>query len=199
MSIGDTSNPQSLEILDLFPTQGEWQDGDYFALPGNRIVELVSGRVEVLSRPSLLHQFLARLVFLRLNEFVESANLGIVMSAPTKVRIGQRHYRVPDVLFVASENLSKRHEQYWERINLAVEIISPDDPDRDLIDKRADYALAGVEEYWLIDPRNDSITVLSLVGDAYSELPLAADIASSKLLYGFQIEIRELFRQARSQ
>ena len=62
MAIGDaSSNLPSMEILDLFPSQGEWQDGDYFSLPGNRIVELVKGHVEVLAVPSLLHQFLARL------------------------------------------------------------------------------------------------------------------------------------------
>ena len=115
MSVGDTSNQPSTEILKLFPHQGEWQDGDYFSLPSNRIVELVRGQVEVQSAPSLLHQFLSRLFFLALNEFVEEHKLGIVMNAPTRVKIADRHYREPDILFVAAANLGKRHEQYWER------------------------------------------------------------------------------------
>ena len=98
----------STAILELFPLQGDWRDGDYFALPGNRLVELVRGHVEVLPVPSMLHQFIARLVFLQMNEFVDRADLGIVMSAPTKVRIDDRHYREPDVLFFSARNRQRR-------------------------------------------------------------------------------------------
>ncbi len=188
----------STAILELFPLQGDWRDGDYFALPGNRLVELVRGHVEVLPVPSMLHQFIARLVFLQMNEFVDRANLGIVMSAPTKVRIDDRHYREPDVLFVAARNRHRRQEQFWETIDLAVEIISPDDPERDLNDKRLDYAAAGISEYWIIDPRDDSIKVLELRDGDYQDLSKSTETASSKVLDGFQIGVRKLFAAARS-
>jgi len=51
-----TESFPSTAILQLFPAQGEWRDGDYFSLPGNRCVELVDGFVEVLPTPSLQHQ-----------------------------------------------------------------------------------------------------------------------------------------------
>lgn len=188
----------STAILELFPLQGDWRDGDYFALPGNRLVELVRGHVEVLPVPSMLHQFIARLVFLQMNEFVDRANLGIVMSAPTKVRIDDRHYREPDVLFIAARNRHRRQEQFWETIDLAVEIISPDDPERDLNDKRLDYAAAGISEYWIIDPRDDSIKVLELRDGDYQDLSKSTETASSKVLDGFQIGVRKLFAAARS-
>jgi Uma2 family endonuclease len=134
-----------------------------------------------------------------LNEFVEGQRLGIVMTAPTRVRIDDRHYREPDVLFVANKNIQRRHEQYWEAIDLAVEIVSPDDPDRDLIDKRNDYAVAGVPEYWIIDPRDDSITVLCLDGGNYEVLARESDgCVASKLLADFQIDVKKMFAEARS-
>ena len=188
----------STAILELFPLQGDWRDGDYFALPGNRLVELVRGHVEVLPVPSMLHQFIARLVFLQMNEFVDRADLGIVMSAPTKVRIDDRHYREPDVLFVAARNRHRRQEQFWETIDLAVEIISPDDPERDLNDKRLDYAAAGISEYWIINPRDDSIKVLELRDGDYQDLSKSTETAPSKVLDGFQIGVRKLFAAARS-
>ncbi len=202
MATGDLPNADpSTAILELFPRQGEWRDGDYFALPGNRMVELVRGHVEVLAVPSMLHQFLARLIFLSMNAFVENRSLGIVMSAPTKVRLDDRHYREPDVLFVASHHCHRKQEQFWEAIDLAVEIISPDDPERDLIDKRADYAAAGISEYWIVDPRDDSILVLGLVDGDYQELnpETRSESAASVVLDGFQFDVRELFREARAQ
>ena len=40
--------------------------------------------------------------------------------------------------------------------------MSEDDPARDLITKRADYAEAGIPEYWIADPRFQTVTVLPL-------------------------------------
>lgn len=200
MSIVNAPNDDaSVAILELFPRQGEWRDGDYFSLPGNRMVELVDGNVEVLPVPSLLHQFIARLVFLQLNGFVEQSSLGIVMSAPTRVRIGERHFREPDVLFVSRANSKRRQEQFWETADLVVEVISPDDPDRDLVDKRSDYAAAGIAEYWIIDPRKDSIQVLHLRDSEYLEVTQAGrtEHAASRVLAGFRINVDELFAKAR--
>jgi len=44
-----------------------------------------------------------------------------------------------------------------------VEIVSPDDPDRDLVEKVADYAEAGIPEYWIVNPNTATISVLRLV------------------------------------
>ena len=34
------------------------------------------------------------------------------------------------------------------------EVVSPDRPERDLVDKRIDYAEAGIPEYWVVDPHS---------------------------------------------
>lgn len=202
MSISANANHDDADfaILELFPRQGEWQEGDYFALPDNRMVELIDGHVQILPAPSLLHQFLARLMFLRLNEFVERRHLGIVMSAPTRLRIIDQRFREPDVLFVSAANLKRRQEQFWEIAELVVEIISPDDPDRDLIDKRHDYAVAGISEYWIIDPRDDSVQVMNLRDGKYANVARSVRIehAVSEVLPGFRIDVEALFAQTRA-
>jgi Uma2 family endonuclease len=52
------------------------------------------------------------------------------------------------------------------------EVVSPGRTNwsRDYIDKRAQYAALGVPEYWLIDPADQTVTVLSLAGDNYREV-----------------------------
>ena len=47
--------------------------------------------------------------------------------------------------------------------------MSPDAPDGVLVEKRADYAEAGIPEYWIADPRDATINVLTLDGDSYVE------------------------------
>ena len=40
---------------------------------------------------------------------------------------------------------------------------------RDLVDKRRDYAEARIPEYWIVDPRTETLTVMALRGAAYVE------------------------------
>jgi Uma2 family endonuclease len=53
--------------------------------------------------------------------------------------------------------------------DLVVEVVSPDDPGRDFVPKRGDYAEAGIPEYWIVEPGTETITVLTLAGGAYVE------------------------------
>ena len=75
------------------------------------------------------------------------------------------------------------------------EIVSPDDPERDLRVKRADYAEAGIPEYWIVNPADETITVLKLDGDAYAEHGTfrRGESATSALLAGFAVRVDAVF------
>ena len=76
-----------------------------------------------------------------------------------------------------------------------IEVVGPDDPQRDLVEKRADYAEAGIPEYWIVDPRGETITVLALKGEAYAEhdVHVRGDWAASVLLEGFTVDVAAAF------
>ena len=58
--------------------------------------------------------------------------------------------------------------------------------DRDPVEKRADCADAGIAEYWIADPCDETITVLALKGEAYVEHATFArrDTATSRCWKG---------------
>ena len=74
-------------------------------------------------------------------------------------------------------------------------MISPDNPYRDLVEKRADYAEAGIREYWVADLRDETIRVLTLQGAAYVEHGVYArgGTATSPRLAGFAAEVSAVF------
>ncbi|MBD1857756.1 MULTISPECIES: Uma2 family endonuclease [Leptolyngbya] len=58
---------------------------------------------------------------------------------------------------------------------LVVEVVSNSEEDqrsrdRDYIEKRKEYALRGIAEYWIIDPNRNTVTVLALNGNEYQEI-----------------------------
>jgi Uma2 family endonuclease len=93
------------------------------------------------------------------------------------------------------ENAARIGEQFWEGADLVMEIVSGSDDDRrrDLVTKRSEYALAGIPEYWIVDPREGRITVLHLDGDSYAlhgEFTEGSR-ATSVLLPGFSVDAAE--------
>ncbi len=89
---------------------------------------------------------------------------------------GKPRTRFPDLVILdeAHPNLTKRrltitHEMPAPR--LVVEVVSSGkkNRDRDLVDKRKQYAERGIAEYWLIDPEQQCITVLKLGAGEYRD------------------------------
>jgi Uma2 family endonuclease len=76
-----------------------------------------------------------------------------------------------------------------------VEVVSPDKPERDLVSKRRDYAAAGVAEYWIVNPSNETILVLMLNKKRYRRLGSFArgSVAQSSLLQGFHLGVDQVF------
>jgi Uma2 family endonuclease len=54
---------------------------------------------------------------------------------------------------------------------LVVEVVSPGttNAERDYRYKRSEYAARGIDEYWIVDPQQSQITVLTLVAGWYEE------------------------------
>ena len=78
------------------------------------------------------------------------------------------------------------------------EIVSPDDPQRDTREKRLDYAEARIPEYWIANPLDETVTVLSLQGEAYAEHRVCrrGERAESVLLEGLAADVTEVFDAA---
>ena len=183
------------DLLQLFPARGEWTEADYFALNTNRLVELVAGSIEVLPMPTELHQNVAWLLCTLLKAFVKPDEAAMALMSPFSIRLWPGHVRQPDVVYMAGRNAHRRHGNVWDGADLAVEVVSDDDPNRDLRVKRAEYAVAKIPEYWIIDPRSRTVTVLRLDGDQYAVAGTyaAGDAAASVVLPGFAVGVTEIF------
>ncbi len=195
-----TTSQPAWEIARLFPDQGHWREGDYLLLNRrtNRLVELRDGRVQVLAVPTRSHQRIVLALYNALLRFAQSIGSGEVLVAPYPLKLRPDRFREPDVIFVRGENAHRLGEQYAESADLVIEVVSDDNREHDLIVKRAEYAAAGIPEYWIVDPREREIIVLSLEGGAYvTDGPRrSGEKAVSHLLHGFEVDVDEVLAAA---
>lgn len=187
------------EIAHLFPKQGTWSAADYLSLNTNHLVEFSDGTLEVLPMPTELHQLIVGFLYDVLKAFVVG-KLGKVLFAPLRVQLWEGKFREPDLVFLLAENANLRGDRFWRGADLVMEVVSEDDPERDLLEKRKEYAKAGIREYWIVDPRDSTITVLTLA-DFHTNYTSAGtyamgDVAKSALLAGFEVNVRDVFEQS---
>lgn len=188
------------DLAYLYPPQGKWSEEAYLALPGGMQVEYKDGFVEVLPTPTMAHQFIVLYLYRLLNDYVLAHRLGWVLVAPLPVRLRPRVYREPDVVFLSADRPERLAEDYPDGADLVMEVVSGgrEDRRRDWVVKRAEYAAAGISEYWIIDPDERIITVLRLEGGEYVEQGRFTDEAEapSALLPGFAVPVTEVWAAA---
>jgi Uma2 family endonuclease len=189
------------DIARLFPAQGCWTEREYLNLDTNQRVEFSHGFVEFLPMPTTPHQRIVRFFLHVLHAFATARNLGEVLFAGTRVRLWEGKYREPDVVFMLAEHASRITDDYWAGADLVMEVVSgsASDRHRDLVEKREEYAKAGIPEYWIVDPELGQITVLVLDGESYAVHGVFSrgQQAPSQLLPGFTVEVTAVLAAAR--
>ncbi len=110
---------------------------------------------------------------------IHFAQLGIPsyrLSMKTEIITTGSRMRVPD-LVLFSEELAAAMKGATRSIvlsempapSLVVEVVSPNQSDRDYRYKRSEYAARGIAEYWIVDPLVAKVTVLEWVEGFYEE------------------------------
>ena len=183
-------------ILDLAPLQGIWTERQYLRMTDHsrRLLEFTDGVLEVLPMPTQMHQVISRFLLFAFFGFIHQRG-GTVLYAPLRLQTRPGKFREPGLLLVQDAADPRCRNDYWRGADLVVEIVSPNDQDRDTTDKVADYAEAGIPEYWIVNPENETITVLRLEHERYTEHGLFRrdETASSALLADFAVSVNDVF------
>jgi Uma2 family endonuclease len=196
----DTSHqtvPEWRDFLeDILPPQGSWSEEEYLVLTDHRsrLVEFTDGYLESLPMPTDKHQTVLKCLAFAFHLFVEPRG-GTVQFAPLRLRIRPGKFREPDLLLLLSATDPRRQNRFWLGADLALEVVSEDKQERDLIEKRGDYAEGSIPEYWIVNPQTETITLLRLRGDVYEEAGVyrRGESASSELLPGFSVVVAAVF------
>jgi Uma2 family endonuclease len=187
-------------LEEILARQGQWSEEEYLVLTDHRsrLIEYTDGFLEVLPMSTDKHQSVLQFLFLAFHHFVQPRG-GIVHFAALRLRIRAGKFREPDLLLLQSATDPRRQNRFWLGADLALEVVSEEKPERDLVEKRGDYAEGRVPEYWIVNPQTETITVLHLRGDAYEESGIyrRGESAQSVLLVGFSVAVAAVFDAGR--
>lgn len=180
---------------------------EYLLLPyDGQKTELVDGQIIPMTEPSSLHINIIRALTKRLDRHIddEGYKLECVSGPGIEIpRSGRKSdARDPDLIICQREqwqamsHLTKSIFLEGNPPSLVVEVSSPGNESNDTVDKRLEYALANIPEYWIINPIRSYVLVLYLSPntDIYQEVGeyRGSDLISSKLLPNLRVTAESL-------
>lgn len=167
----------------------------YRLLPGREdaIQELHLGMLVTLTHPKMgILKIRSRLVRL-LRPLAE--HLGVVESEVAFRALPEYDLRGADVAFVSQTrwDSTSGEDNLRGSPELVIEVLSPSNTRHEIQEKAALCLSTGAEEFWVVDPKRDTVTITRL--DSSSEMYQTGDIIPLAMFGAAEIEVAAIFRQ----
>ena len=160
--------------------------------------ELVKGVMVGKMAAQYPHEWIIIWLIQTFGTFANNQKLGKVLGSRTAVRISDTDGRIPDIVFVRTENLSIiRKDAIHGTPDLIVEVVSENDRPSDLVPLENDYRSIDVPEIVFIDPRRKRVRFVRKVANGYDEFYLTTGQLTFACVPGFAIEVDWLFTDTR--
>ena len=172
-----------------------WTYEEYYRLDDDQRYEIIDGNLLMAPAPDTWHQSWVGDLYTLIRSHVQSYKLGKVLVAPFDVVLDPENTVQPDLIFVSAANVGIiKQRAIFGTPDLLIELISPSSVRRDRYDKKDLYARFGVKEYWIGDPANKSLEILTLKEGRY-ELHCAAETQgklTSLVLAGLEFDLTQI-------
>ena len=165
--------------------------------------ELIRGEAFAMAGPNFRHQAISGGIFLQLANYLEGKPCRAIY-APFDVRLfheeelgeGDDTVVQPDIMVVCDKSRIGE-EGIRGAPDLVIEILSPSNTAIEMEEKHDLYEAAGVREYWVVNPKKNTVTVYCLQADGVfsGKIYKAADTVPVGVLPGFSIGLERVFAE----
>ena len=167
---------------------------DIYNLPEGTRAELIDGQIYYMAPPSRTHQRICGELYYLIKDYIRKKNGSCeVYVAPFAVFLNKddTNYIEPDISVICDpaklDDKGCHGAPDW-----IIEIVSPGNPEHDYFSKLYKYRLAGVREYWIVDPRMKTITIYFFEGDIWAKQYTFSDAVPSNIYDDLTIDFKTM-------
>jgi len=191
-----------LNRIRMHPLIGEATEADllgHLAGSNKKLYELIDGTL-VEKAIGTRESILAASLIIRIGQFVEEHDLGMLSGADGPFRMLNGNVRYPDVSFIPWSAFSDREipeEAIWSIVPaLAIEVLSESNTEKEIDRKIGELFDLGCELCWVIDPFTQTAKVYP--GDMeYESIDMNGTLDGSTVLPGFRLSLATIFTKFR--
>ncbi len=159
--------------------------------------ELVRGELIMMSPAGAEHGRIIYNIEARLAPYVLQRGVGCIFGAETGFHIAHDPdtVRAPDIAFVSMDRLPPQPPKgfFPGPPDLAVEVVSPDERENEVLAKVQNWLDVGCRAVWLVDPRRQTVGVYQS-GNETQVFGLSDTLVGGPLLPGFSLAVAEVFK-----
>ena len=168
-------------------------------------IEIVDGEAVMMAPPTTAHQLISGEMFRQLANYLEGKKCRAI-PAPFAVRLFEKDgdspedvdtMVEPDISIVCDSSKLDKHGCKGAP-DIVVEILSPSTQRHDRLVKLGLYQRAGVREYWIVNPEDQTVQVMLLDDGGVLQLHEVYDrqsVAKVNVLDGCFIELSKVFSE----
>lgn len=153
---------------------------DMEALPEGSRAELIDGVIYDMASPSSAHRRLVNFISTEINLYIRSKGGKCeVLPSPYDVQLDEDDYTLvqPDISVICDRNKIRKNRCVGAP-DWIIEIVSPATKGRDYFYKLNKYQMAGVREYWIVDPVKKKVMVCDFESEDVNTLDFKEKIRS---------------------
>ena len=180
----------------LAESQEKYTYKEYCKLPEGAPYQLIKGNLIMTPAPTIYHQKIIGRIHLSLAQYVAANQLGEVILSPVDVYFSDTETYQPDIIFVSTNQISIIEEEKVSGApDLVIEVLSPSTAYYDLRHKMKIYEEFGVEEYWVVDPMEQSVDLFHGKKRAFKLIKkyTQSEVLMSPLIQGFAMKLGDVF------
>ena len=163
---------------------------DIYALSDGVRAELIDGQIHYMAPPNRRHQDIIFTLSRKIADYIE-AKKGCckVYLAPFAVFLNEddRNYVEPDISIICDSN-KLNDKGCVGAPDWIIEIVSQSSKSRDYMTKLFKYRMAGVREYWIVDPEKQMVSVYGFETDTVEQYNFGQDVPVG-IYEGFSIKV----------
>lgn len=154
------------------------------------IQELHWGQVITLTRPKMKHAKLQSRLVRLLRPRAE--HLGVIESEVAFRALPEYDLRGADVAFVSQQrwNTTEDDDNLHGTPELVIEVLSPSNTKQEMREKAALYLSTGAQEFWLVDPKRQTVTVMRQQGGTQV---FGMGQPTPLVLFGRELNVSDIF------
>jgi Uma2 family endonuclease len=159
--------------------------------------ELIYGELVMMSPAGVEHGVVVGRLFRYIFDFVEQHDLGVTCAAETgfKIESNPDLVRAPDVSIIRKGRLrGKIPKGFFDGVpDLAVEVISPNDRQREVAEKANMWLAYGTVSVWIADPSSMTLSIRR-AGRKAIRLTIKDELKDEPALPGLVVAVARIFK-----
>lgn len=163
----------------------------------DKTFELINGDVREVTAPEVIHNYIISMLVRKAGRYLDDNNIGLIFGDNMSYTLSNGDELIPDASFVAHAQITyPLPKRFHFAPDLAVEVSSPSNSERELLEKAESYLQSGTKFVWIAYPIKRVFDVCHLTEDSsliVRKVDIKGTLDGEDVLPGFKLAVKDVF------